>query len=95
MFRQLEAFLRAGTAEGTTISGPNENALRQDGWIIRDDLRREMPDLDDGEFADLMLNMECEGLAEFKLVDGTIWMRVTELGLSTANKWHEALSRAH
>ena len=77
------------------MRGSNENALRQEGWIVRDDLRRELPDLDDAEFADLMLNMEGDGLAEFKLVDDTTWMRVTHLGLSTADKWHNALARAH
>ncbi len=77
------------------MSGSNEHALHQDGWILRDDLRRELPDLDDAEFADLMLNMEGDGLAEFKLVDDTTWMRVTHLGLSTADKWHDALARAH
>ena len=49
----------------------NESILRQEGWIIRDDLRREMPDLDNKQFSELMLNMEGDGLAEFKLVDGT------------------------
>ncbi len=77
------------------MSGSNEHALHQDGWILRDDLRREMPDLDDAEFADLMVNMEADGLAEFKVVDDTAWMRVTHLGLSTADKWHDALARAH
>jgi hypothetical protein len=73
----------------------NESILRQEGWIIRDDLRREMPDLDNKEFSELMLNMEGDGLSEFKLVDGTTWMRVTTLGLSAADKWHDALSTAH
>ncbi|MES0385466.1 MAG: hypothetical protein ABUJ98_12860 [Hyphomicrobium sp.] len=54
-----------------------------------------MPDLDDSEFADLMLKMEGDGLAEFKLVEDTTWMRVTHLGMSTADKWHDALSTAH
>ncbi|MCP4781348.1 MAG: hypothetical protein GY877_11590 [Hyphomicrobium sp.] len=60
-----------------------------------DDLRRGLPDLDDAEFADLMLKMEGDGLAEFKLVEDTTWMRVTHLGMSTADKWHDALSTAH
>ena len=77
------------------MRGSNEHALHQDGWILRDDLRRELPDLDDAEFADLMVNMEGDGLAEFKLVDDTTWMRVTHLGLSAADKWHDALARAH
>jgi len=77
------------------MRGSTEHALRRDGWIIRDDLRREMPDLDDREFADLMHDMEGDGLAEFKLVDDTTWMRVTHLGLSTADKWQDAVSRAH
>ena len=77
------------------MRGSTENTLRQEGWIVRDDLRREMPDLDDSEFADLMLNMEGDGLAEFKLVDEMAWMRVTHLGMSTADKWNDALARAH
>ena len=63
---------------GTQMRGSAEHALRRDGWIVRDDLRREIPDLDDGEFLDLMRRMEGDGYAEFKLVDGTTWMRVTE-----------------
>jgi hypothetical protein len=54
-----------------------------------------MPDLDDSEFAKVMLDMEGDGLAEFKLVEGTTWMRVTHLGLSTADKCQDALARAH
>ncbi len=77
------------------MRGSTEHALHQDGWILRDDLRREMPDLDDSEFAKVMLDMEGDGLAEFKLVEGTTWMRVTHLGLSTADKWQDALARAH
>ena len=77
------------------MRGSTENGLRQEGWIVRDDLRREMPDLDDSEFAKVMLDMEGDGLAEFKLVEGTTWMRVTHLGLSTADKWQDALARAH
>jgi len=77
------------------MRGSTENALRQEGWIVREDLRREMPDLDDSEFAKVMLDMEGDGLAEFKLVEGTTWMRVTHLGLSTADKWQDALARAH
>ena len=77
------------------MRGSNEQALHQDGWILRDKLRRELPDLDDDEFADLMLDMEDDGLAEFKLVEGTTWMRVTHLGLSTGDKWQDALARAH
>lgn len=77
------------------MSEPNQHALRQDGWIVRDDLRREMPDLDDGEFLDLMLKMERDGLAEFKLVEDTTWMRVTHLGMSTADNWSDSLAKAH
>ena len=77
------------------MRGSNEHALHQDGWILRADLRREMPDLDDSEFAKVMLDMEGDGLAEFKLVEGTTWMRVTHLGLSTADKWNDSLARAH
>jgi len=54
-----------------------------------------MPDLDDDEFADLMLNMEEDGFAEFKLVNGTRWMRVTYRGLAAAGQWHNALAKAH
>ena len=54
-----------------------------------------MPDLDDAEFADLMLKMEADGLAEFKLVAGATWMRVTHLGMSTADKWNDSLAKAH
>lgn len=70
-------------------------ALRRDGWIIRDDLRREMTDLDDAEFADLMLQMEGDGFAEFKLMDDTTWMRVTHLGLATSVKWRDAVAKSH
>lgn len=77
------------------FQGTSECALRKDGWILTDDLRREMPDLNDSEFAALMLRMQCDGLAEFKLVDETTWIRVTELGLSTSNEWQDAVSRAH
>ncbi len=77
------------------MRGSTEHALHQDGWILRDDLRRGLSDLDDSEFADLMLNMEEDGFAEFKLVEGTTWMRVTHLGLSTADKWQDALARPH
>ena len=77
------------------MRGSTENGLRQEGWIVRDDLRREMPDLDDDEFADLMLNMEEDGFAEFKLVNGTRWMRVTYRGLAAAGRWHNALAKAH
>jgi hypothetical protein len=77
------------------MRGSTENTLRQEGWIVRDDLRRELPDLDDSEFADLMLNMEEDGFAEFKLVEGTTWMRVTHLGLSTSDKWRDAVARPH
>jgi hypothetical protein len=79
----------------TRTRGTNEYALRRDGWILRNDLRQQLPDLDDREFADLMLNMEGDGLAEFKLVDEMAWMRVTHLGMSTADKWNDALARAH
>jgi len=72
-----------------------EHALHQDGWILRDDLRRGLSDLDDSEFAKVMLDMEGDGLAEFKLVEGTTWMRVTHLGLSTAEKWNDSLAKAH
>ena len=54
-----------------------------------------MPDLDDAEFFDLMGRMEMDGYAEFKLVDGTTWMRVTEWGLVAVSQWHDALARAH
>ena len=77
------------------MRGSTENALRQDGWIVRGDLRREMPDLDDTEFLDLMLKMEGDGLAEFKMVDDTTWMRVTHLGISTADRWNDSLAKAH
>jgi len=77
------------------MGGSTEHALRRDGWILLGDLRREMPDLDDSEFADLMHDMEGDGLAEFKLVDDTTWLRVTHLGLSTAKHWHDAVARAH
>ena len=72
-----------------------EHALHQDGWILRDDLRRGLSDLDDSAFAKVMLDMEGDGLAEFKLVEGTTWMRVTHLGLSTADKWNDSLAKAH
>jgi len=74
------------------MRGLTEHALRQDGWILRNDLKRELHDLNDREFADLMLDMEDDGLAEFKLVDDRTWMRITHLGLSAANKWLGALS---
>lgn len=77
------------------MRGSNQYALRQDGWIVRDDLRRGMADLDDTEFFDLMGRMERDGFAEFKQVDGTTWMRVTQRGLFAADQWHNALSRAH
>lgn len=77
------------------MRGPNQHALRQDGWIVQDHLRCGMPDLDDAEFFDLMGRMEMDGYAEFKLVDGTTWMRVTEWGLVAAGQWHDALARAH
>jgi len=72
-----------------------EQALRHDGWIDQHDLRRGMPNLDDAEFANLMLNMEEDGFAEFKLVNGTRWMRVTYRGLAAAGRWHNALAKAH
>ena len=77
------------------MRGSIEHALHQDGWILRDDLRRGLSDLDDAEFADLMLKMDGDGLAEFKLVEDTTWMRVTHLGLSTADKWNNSLAKAH
>jgi hypothetical protein len=54
-----------------------------------------LSDLDDSEFAKVMLDMERDGLAEFKLVERTTWMRVTHLGLSTADKWNDSLAKAH
>ena len=77
------------------MRGSTEHALRQGGWILRDDLRRGLSDLDDSEFAKVMLDMERDGLAEFKLVEGTTWMRVTHLGLSTSDKWRDAVARPH
>jgi len=65
-----------------------EQALRHAGWIDQHDLRRGMPDLDDAEFADLMLRMEGDGYAEFKVLDGTRWMRVTHRGLAAAGRCH-------
>ena len=40
-------------------------------------------------------DQEMDGYAEFKLVDGTTWMRVTKWGLVAASQWHDALARAH